>query len=46
VGLCGGVVGVGNLCCNWVEFFIELGFNSFTSYFALDFVQVGFVLKD
>jgi hypothetical protein len=31
-----GVIGVGSLCCNWVKFFIELGFNSPTSYFVLD----------
>jgi hypothetical protein len=47
LGLCEGVVGVGNLGCNWVEFyfFIEVGLNFFLSYFVLDFVHVRFVLK-
>ncbi len=40
-----GVVRARNLCFNWVEFFIELRFNSLTSYFVLDFVHVGFVLR-
>jgi hypothetical protein len=39
-----GMVGVRNLCYNWAQFFIELGFNSPTSYFVLYFVHVGFVL--
>jgi len=34
-GFVWGVVGVGNLCYSWVEFFIEMGFNSPTSYFVL-----------
>jgi hypothetical protein len=34
------------LCYNWIEFFIELGFNSPTSYFVFSgLVHVGFVLK-
>jgi hypothetical protein len=37
VVLCGGVVGVGNLCYSWVEFFIEIRFNSLTSHFVLGF---------
>jgi hypothetical protein len=47
VGLCEGVVGVGNLSCNWAEFyfFIEIGLNFFTSYFVLKFIHVPFVLE-
>jgi hypothetical protein len=45
VGFVWGVVGARNLCSNWVEFFIELRFNSLKSYFVLDFVHVGFVLR-
>jgi hypothetical protein len=37
------VGGVGNLSYNWVEFFIELGFNFLTNYF--EFVHVAFVLQ-
>jgi hypothetical protein len=41
-----GVDGVGNLCYNWIEFFIELKFNSPTSYFVFSkLVHVGFALK-
>jgi hypothetical protein len=36
-GFVWGVVGAGNLCYSWAEFFIELGFNSPTSYFVLGF---------
>jgi hypothetical protein len=48
MGLCfaWGVDGVGNLCYNWIEFFIELEFNSPTSYFVFSkLVHVGFALK-
>ncbi len=37
------VGGVGNLCYNWAEFFIELGFDFPTNYF--EFVLVAFVLQ-
>jgi hypothetical protein len=37
-------VGAWNLCYNWGEFFIELGFNSPRSYLILYFFHVDFVL--
>ncbi len=36
-----GVVGAGNLSCNWAKFFIELGFNFSMSYFVLDWFMLG-----
>ncbi len=36
-----GMVGGGNLNCKWAKFFIELGFNSSTSYFVLDWFMLG-----
>lgn len=38
VGLYGVWLGQKNLCCNWVEFSMELGINSPTSYSILNFV--------
>jgi hypothetical protein len=39
------VGGVGNLYCNWVEFFIELGFNFPTSYLNFFGVVVLFLFR-
>ncbi len=41
----GVVVGVKNLCYNWTTLFIELCFNSLTSYFVWDFVSYCYCSK-